>query len=182
MGGFSKERFPKEFTLFFPYICAVLVVFIFFVERHRSRYLLVLFPLLALLSAYIFYENGLVNTIKKVAIGLFGLHLTLFLLYAYFSGEPIKKLVFYWKSLHQGDLAVYGLDRYHISWAQAFSRGNLKESHQDAEYIILLKKDLDAFKNYEIIQQAKLLRKIKFKNYRPIKEEKEYILIRRISG
>ncbi len=181
---YLKKRtvFPKEFTLFLPYICAVLVVFIFFVERHRARYLLVLFPLLAILSAYLFYKNGLASTLKKVTIGLFCLHLTLFLLYSYFSGEPIKKLVLYWKNLQQGDLAVYGLDRYTTSWAQAFSEGRLKEYDKDVEYIILLKKDLDTFKNYEILQQAKLLRKIKFKNYRPIKDEREYVLIKRTSG
>jgi len=179
---YIKKRtvLPKEFIFLLSYICAVLILFISFVELHKSRYLLVLFPALAILSSYIIYQNDLTRIMKKVAIGLFGLHMTIFLLAPYVLGEPVKELVLYWEKRQEGDLATYGLDRKDTSWAQALSHGALKEYTKGVHYLILFERtEMDKFKDYEVVKQAKLLRKIQFKGHKPVKEEREYFLIKR---
>ena len=126
-------------------VYAVLAVLFFtvFVGRARERYLLAMFPALAILVSLVLHRTGRAERYMKIAAIVFTLHGFVFLAYPLISGEPLRSFVNYCREQGDVDIAVYGFDRKRTSWVQAMAGGSLAEDPGDARYLIV-KGDIDS--------------------------------------
>jgi 4-amino-4-deoxy-L-arabinose transferase-like glycosyltransferase len=128
--------YPRAVSLLLIYSLAVLCVYVLFVSMHKDRYLSVIFPSLAILSAHVLVRAGhfrrALITAGAVSLGT----LMVLIAYPHISGEPLRGAVDTWRHAGNGTLGVYELDRRRTGWAFLLSGGKASVNTAATDYVL----------------------------------------------
>ena len=177
---YLRKRYPipNQLLLVIVYLTIMLMVLLFVVGEHKSRYLLVIFPEITLLTSYLIYRHNLGVLAKKIAIGWALLQILIFLCYPLISGAPLRNLVQFWEKNETGELSSYGLSRRETTWLQALSNGKLQPYNGCNKYIIVKSDKFEGFDTYKVVHQAEKLQSIGFKDRHFSKKYQTYLLVK----
>ena len=173
-----RTKIPDQLRPILFYIGFTLCFFIIFISRHKARYLLVIFPAVTLVISYIIYHSRFKKRAKAIAVIVASLQIAMFLSYPVISGKPLKELIQYWEVSLQGDLAPYELSQRDISWIQPLSHGKVQTSSERSDYLLIEAEKLDNFATAEVLRKSSRLSKIRLRNGKLIKQDRNYLLIR----
>ena len=170
---------PKHFALVFIYIAIALFILVILVQRHKARYLFVLFPALTLPISYVIYKSHLRVIAIRIAIVVALLQVSLYLAYPYVVGAPLQELTSYWRENLTGELTTHRLSERERGWVQAYTHGELREHSPQAPFIILRAADADALDGYDVIRRAKQMIKLDWREGELVREDRTYLLVHR---
>ncbi len=174
----KRTRLPRTSRFLLVAVVSVLLIFVCVVDMQRSRYLLVLFPALAVIVGNIIHRTRWRQPAKTLAIVISALQIGILLAIPRMSGEPVKALVEYWDENLSGTLAVSGMGERERGWAEVLSGGRLVESSGSPDYILTGSEAPWQGEGYRTIRQAERIDSIRFETLtRPVLDGKTYYLM-----
>ena len=180
--GFRKRvsRLPlsRSTELLLVYSVLMVLFFTVFIGRARERYLLAMFPALAILVSLVLYRAGRAERYMKIAAVVFALHGVVFLAYPLISGEPLRSFVSYCRESGDGEIAVHGFDRKRTSWVQAMSGGSLAEDPRSARYLIVKGDNDSLLVTHEEIMSHSRINRVTYRDGRFQTKYKTFRLMR----
>lgn len=160
----TRITLSKSVELLAVYSVMTVLFFTLVIGRARERYLLAMFPVLAILVSLVLYRTGSAGRYMKVAAIVFALHGAVYLAYPLLTGEPLRSFVSYCRERGDGDIALLGFDRKRTSWVQAMAGGNLAMEPVQARYLIV-KGDRDSLLvSYDVIKRHSRIDRITYRD------------------
>jgi len=121
-----KEGRSKDKTgLLLIFIAVILVIFIFLIDIRRSRFLLPLFPSLAIICGAVLYHSRMRRSVQGTCFALFLIQVIgIGVITPAIRGEPMRELITSWNPQRHGPLVILDLDLKNRTWVEIFSQGN----------------------------------------------------------
>jgi 4-amino-4-deoxy-L-arabinose transferase-like glycosyltransferase len=185
----KEVRFMDKTGLLLIFIAVILVIFIFLIDIRRSRFLLPLFPSLAIVCGTILYHSRMRRTVQGICFALFLIQVIgIGIISPAIRGEPMQELMTRWNPQRHGPLIIFDLDLKNRTWAEILSQGNqlaiLEEIEDIDDYleeprIAVLTRGEDSLKlltgnrSVELIDRSEEIQNITIENggIRLVKEE-----------
>lgn len=170
---------PANFALVLWYLAVALFTLVILVQRHKARYLLVVFPALTLLLAYVIHATGHRRAAIRVAVIVALLQVSLYLAYPSVIGSPLRELTAYWRNHLSGGLTTHGLSERERGWVLAYSRGELMDESPAAPFIILREDDRGKLEDHAVLRRARRVIRFRCEDGALVREYRDYLLVRR---
>ena len=163
------------------YSATVVLFFTLVVRMHKDRYLCIIFPVLAMVIAYILYTTGALRRYVIAAIAVTGVMSTVWLVYPLVSGEALRQAVAAWQQRQDGTLGLYKLETKRAGWALLMSGGHAQVNSVATEYVLTDQNGREELSGFLSVLAVTERERLAWHQGRPVLVSRTYHLLRRVT-
>lgn len=179
---FSKKKAVKNPMLLLPlvYLAVYCAIFILFIQPHHSRYLLPIFPFIALILAEILSSFNW-KRMMKASLVVIAVQALAYFMYPMVSNNALQKLVYQWKGNYSllGSLGMDLVEKKEEGWCILYANNRNIDSKSKARFLLINSSKYPDYPGWRVISTQSQNNRLLIKDKRLRVARTEYRLIER---